>query len=211
MLNLKKRAYAGILDYQTLMSQFCDYKAPHRKITELLRTKKLIRVKKGLYILGDEYRDEPIINLMLLANMIYGPSYISQEYALQYYGFIPERVETVTSMTSKRNKAFDTPVGVFQYSYVNMQRFTVGIDWLELHDDAHVLIASPEKAIVDTMAKFQDIKDANALLEHLLENMRIDEDMLAELNLKRLEKINQAYKRPIIKLLYRTLKKEYHG
>ena len=85
------------------MSYLQHLKAPHRKIHSLLKSGALIRVKKGLYILGDAYREEPI-SLLLLGNLIYGPSYISQEYALQYHGLIPERVDLVTSMTCNRKK-----------------------------------------------------------------------------------------------------------
>ena len=40
------------------------------------------------------------------------------EYALQYHGLIPERVDLVTSMTCNR-KNFNTPVGRFRYTYLN--------------------------------------------------------------------------------------------
>ncbi len=63
----------------------------------------------------------------VLANLIYGPSYISLEYALQYWGLIPERVETVTSITGKRNKFFTTPLGNFSYRYLHKSKFIQGV------------------------------------------------------------------------------------
>ena len=131
-LDLDKWAEAGVLDYSALMSHLQNYKAPDRKLTTLLRSSALIRVKKGLYVLGDEYRQMPV-SRELLANLIFGPSYISQEYALQYYGLIPERVETITSMTNKRKKEFDTPFGRFTYTYINTERFSedLGFSLLE--------------------------------------------------------------------------------
>jgi len=204
--NVLKTAQNGILDYGSLMSSLQDYRAPEQKITRLLRAKEIIRVKKGLYILAEKYRDEPI-NAELLANMIYGPSYVSQEYALQFYGLIPERVEVITSMTTKKNNVFSTPLGEFTYSYINRKKFTVGVDWLEVRQNVHALIASPEKAVVDTIAKFRDIKTVIDLKEHLLENMRIEREDLLNLNLEKLELICKAYRHPTVTLLCKTLKK----
>lgn len=206
LFDLKNNALCGIIDYQLLMSQLQSLKAPHRKVTELLRKNHLIRIKKGLYILGDKLRDEPI-NLMLLANLIYGPSYVSQDFALQHYGLIPERVETVTNMTCLRNKLFNTPLRTFSYKYINQRRFTIGVDWLQIRKDIHVLIASPEKAICDSLLSLQDIKTCNDMTAHLVENMRIDEDSLSDLNLPRLEKIASTYRNATISLFYKTLKR----
>jgi len=203
---LRKNAQHGVLDYVMLMSCLQQYKAPHRKITELLRSEQLIRIKKGLYVLGTELREEPI-NKELLANQIFGPSYVSQEFALQYYELIPERVEVVTSMTTKRNKRFNTPIGQFRYTYLNPKRFTVGVNWLTIRKDTHVLFASLEKALADTIFHYKDIKTVNDMAIHLIENLRIDEDNLKELNLERLHKIQEAYKQPRVSLLYRTLKR----
>ena len=202
---LIKNSSNGVFDYGLLMSVLSHYKAPHRKITLLLKSKQIIRIKKGLYLLGNEYRQEPV-NRELLANLIFGPSYVSQEYALQYYGLIPERVETVTSMTTKRKKSFSTPVGRFVYSYINAERFTTGIDWIELSPDTHVLMASPEKAIADTVAFQRSIKTIKHMKEHLIENLRMEEEALRSLDMKRAEKISLAYRHPTIALLYKTLR-----
>ena len=36
-----------------------------------------------------------------LANVLYAPSYVSFDYALSYYGMIPERVHEITSATMR--------------------------------------------------------------------------------------------------------------
>jgi predicted transcriptional regulator of viral defense system len=82
----------------------------------------VVRVKKGLYIFGDEYRIRPF-SRESLANLIYGPSIISLESALSFHGLIPERVATVTSVTPKRSKRFTTPVGCFVYRQVPLSYF----------------------------------------------------------------------------------------
>ena len=103
--NLRKSCPTDVFDYNLLMSALKGYKAPHRKITSLLHSGSIIRIKKGLYTFSEVYRQQPI-HRGLIANLLFGPSYVSLEYALSYYGFIPERVETVTSVTTKRNKSF---------------------------------------------------------------------------------------------------------
>lgn len=75
-------------DYQILLNSLRGYAHPRKKITALLRKGEIIRVKKGLYIFGAQHRRSPYCR-ELLANLIYGPSCISLEYALHYYGLIP--------------------------------------------------------------------------------------------------------------------------
>lgn len=204
MKDLRKACVGEVFDYGMLMYQLRKLKAPHRKVTTLLKAGDILRIKKGLYVFGEAYRQNPI-HLGLLANLIYGPSYVSQEYALYWHGLIPERVDMITSMTTGRNKLFQTPVGVFHYQYLNAERFTVGVDWQLLDNEQHFLLASPEKALADTLSTMTDIKSTMEMRLHLIENLRIDEEMLRNLNLERLKKINMAYRRPIIKLLYKTL------
>src|SRR5262245_31791812 len=114
---IRKSVVNEEIDYLLLTSLLKQYKRPRDKITQLLKSGALIRVKKGLYIFGSRYAKKPYI-LETLANLIYGPSYISLEYALAFYGMIPERVEVLTSVTNKRDKIFKTPVGLFTYRYL---------------------------------------------------------------------------------------------
>ena len=201
---LRKACAAEEFDHELLSSYLQDYKAPHRKITTLLRSGDIIRVKKGLYVFGEAWRRAPI-HRGVLANLIYGPSYVSMEWALSYYGLIPERVEAVTSMTPSRKKRFDTPVGCFTYTYINTRRFTVGVDWVSIDKQRHFLLASPEKALIDTVQRYRNIRNATEMVDHLIENLRIDEDLLMDLNLGRIQKIAAAYRHPTINLLYTTL------
>ena len=68
-------------DYQALLGALQDYAHPRDKISDLLAKDIIIRVKKGLYVFGDSYRNKPY-SREILANLIYGPSCISLEYAL---------------------------------------------------------------------------------------------------------------------------------
>jgi hypothetical protein len=131
-------------DYQTLLNCLKDYERPRDKIRALLRSGAIIRVKKGLYVFGPDYSRGPF-SRELLANLIYGPSYVSLDYALSYYGLIPERVETMTSVTCGKNRTFSTPVGRFTYWSIPLDSYRVGIDIIQLDEGRSFLMATPKR------------------------------------------------------------------
>lgn len=181
--------------YQSLLVALKGYKAPLQKINELLKAQEIIRVKKGLYVIQpDEYKS---YNPLLLANLIYGPSYISFESALSYWGLIPERVETVQSVTSKRNKEFNTPIGQFTYRYLNLEKYKLGVLLHKQGDGDTVFIASPEKAMVDIIT-LRLAKDTKANFKNLISDIRIDEEeLLAIVEPKTLRGIVKKYTHPL--------------
>ena len=60
-------------DYPLLTSVLGGYAGPRQKIHALLRSRVIVRVKKGLYVFGPEYSRRPICR-EALANLIFGPS-----------------------------------------------------------------------------------------------------------------------------------------
>ena len=79
---LRQRIPYEEFDYQTLLTALREYKRPRDRITRLLSQGTIVRVKKGLYVFGEGERREPA-HKGVLANLIFGPSYVSLEYALQ--------------------------------------------------------------------------------------------------------------------------------
>jgi hypothetical protein len=189
-------------DYQTLLDMIKGYAQPRMKISSLLARGIIIRVKKGLYILGESQRRRPYCR-ELLANLIYGPSYVSLEYALQYHGLTPERVETVTSVTCGRSRSFDTPVGAFSYRMIPLEAFRTGMDRVELDGGRSFLIAIPEKALADRVVadRGAGITSQKELHEYLLTNLRIDPAALRGLDPARLAEIARHYRSRRVKLL----------
>ena len=114
IIELKKKIPAKYFDYQKLKVAIVGQANERRFIGQLIRKGHIVRVKKGLYVWG-ELLDFSGYSKKILANLVYGPSYISLETALSFYGLIPERVETVTSVTLKKNNLFKTPIGSFEY------------------------------------------------------------------------------------------------
>jgi predicted transcriptional regulator of viral defense system len=189
-------------DYQTLLDSVHGYAQPRMKISGMLAKGDIVRVKKGLYILGESLRRRPFCR-ELLANLIYGPSYVSLEYALHYHGLTPERVETVTSVTCGRSRTFDSPVGTFSYRMIPMEAFRTGMDQVELDDGRSFLIAIPEKALADRIVadRGAGITTQKELHEYLLADLRIDPANLRGLDPSRLTEIARHYRSRRVKLL----------
>ncbi|MHA6727321.1 hypothetical protein ACX3PU_04575 [Chryseobacterium sp. A301] len=82
------------IPHQVLLSILHEYKRPNDKIHSLIQEQKLIPLKKGLYVWNSDVLPENFS----IANTLYAPSYVSVESALSFYGLIPERVFSVSSM-----------------------------------------------------------------------------------------------------------------
>ena len=193
IVRMRRTIEHDVFDYHTLTEALRTYRKPRDKFTKLLERGAVVRIKKGLYIFGADFRREPI-SREYLANLIYGPSYVSLDYALSYHGLIPERVDLVTSVTMKRSKEFHTPFGVFSYRMVTNNRYSIGAV-LEQAGKVSFLIASPEKALIDkvwTDKRFH----GTSIFEYktyLTEDLRIDFEALKNLNITRAQSIVRKY------------------
>lgn len=195
-------------DYLTLLEGLKKYARPRDKISALLRSATIIRVKKGLYTFGPSYRRE-IYSRELLANWIYGPSYISLEYALSRYGMIPERVEIITSVTCAKDRAFQTPAGRFSYWSVPIRAYWIGVDRIELAGNRGFLMATREKALADKVCQDRGaaIRSLKRLDAYLLNDLRIDPDTLRELDPAATAAIAQRWQSARVALLASYLQK----
>ena len=203
-VNIRKLSVIEEIDYNFIKSALAEYKNPRVKINAMLKSGKLIRVKKGLYVFGKELAEQPF-SKECLANLIYGPSYISLEYALEFYGLIPERVEVITCVTNKRKKIFNTPVGDFSYRYIHPAIYAYGITLFELDSYHSILIATKEKAMADILYFSEKFENELQLKKHLLENLRVEIESLASFNLKIVNKLAFLYGHNV-KLFYNVLR-----
>lgn len=190
---IRGRITRDVFDYQLLMHALSGYRKPRDAVTRLLSEGVIIRIKKGLYCFGEVHRRSPLC-LESIANLLYGPSYVSLEYALSYHGLIPERVFTVTSVTSRRSREFETPLGRFSYRMLSPGRFAVG-QIIEAGTESPFLIACAEKALVDkvwTDRRF-DGRRIPEFGQYLTEDLRIEPATLADLDATRMIDICDAY------------------
>jgi hypothetical protein len=204
--DLRRRVEGEEFDYQTLLDSLKQYECPRDKITSLLRQGAIIRAKKGIYVFGSKYARRPF-SREILANMIYGPSCISLDFALYYHGLIPERVEAVTSVTSGRGRRFVTPLGLFIYRQVPPMAFPVGIDQVQIEGGRVCLMAVPEKALAD---KIQDergtgIRSQDDMRRYLMQNLRIDAESLEKLQLDTISILAERYGSRKLRLLNKVI------
>lgn len=193
IVRIRRTIEYDVFDYPALTEALSGYRKPRDKITKLLASGTVVRIKKGLYCFGEDFRKEPI-SREYLANLIYGPSYVSLDYALSYHGLIPEQVNVVTSVTTRRSHDFNTPLGTFSYRMVTDNRYTVGAV-LEQSGKVSFLIATSEKALIDkvwTDKRFNGVR-VSEYSHYLTEDLRIDPDALAMLDISRLQAIGCRY------------------
>ncbi|MFT6745803.1 MAG: hypothetical protein ACJAZ2_000141 [Glaciecola sp.] len=209
------------MDFRTMIKEFSDapisrhlmlellkgYKSPNDKISELIKSEMLTLVRRGLYIPGPKI-DLPSPEPFLIANHLRGPSYISLETALSYWGFIPERTYEISSVTVKTSKKYKTSVGRFNYQKIPIPYYSFGIKSIQLTAKQTALIASREKAVCDKIILTSNInlRSVKQTLEFLLEDLRIDSDMLKTLNIKVIGSwLEHAPKKSSLKILIKTL------
>lgn len=194
------------LDYLYLMNTLNGYSSPKSKLTTMIKSGEVIKIRRGLYLAGDNLS----YSVKTLANMIYGPSYLSFEYALSFYNLIPEKVKVITSASYNKNKTrkYETPVGFFTYGCVNPSVYPYGIVRSE-ENGSPFLIATKEKAICDTLSKISGIRNVQSLAVLLENDLRIDHDELMKLEMRDVAFFAELYGKPIIRLFadYLVLKK----
>ncbi len=192
-------------NYQTILESLRDYSNPKAKITQLIKSGKLIKIKRNLFIKPED----KINSINTLANIIYGPSYISFEYALSFYGMIPERVEIITSavFNKKKNKLFKTPLGTFEYRYINNRVYPYGITRISTPEESF-LMATKEKSLCDTLSKMPSVNSVKNMSYLLYDDLRISKEILINLNLEDIRFFAGIYYQNNIKLLMKFLEKE---
>lgn len=186
---LRKYIKTDVFDYVQLTHALTGYANIRGKIGRLIASGEIIRIKKGFYAFPDYLTRSPL-NPCVIANMIYGPSYVSCDYALSYYGMIPEKVEQITSMTTGRSRQFDTPVGNYVYYQRHSADYSIGVEWIESNGSGF-LIALREKAIYDKVAVDKRFT-GKGIEEYLLDDLRIEEDSLYGLNRSVLKELQRT-------------------
>lgn len=150
-------------------------------ISRSLKRKDIIQLKKGLYVSADFYNKNKgdISYLFYLANILRTPSYVSSWTALQYYNLTTDIIRTITSVTPKVTRAYETKAGNFSYQSMQKELFS---DFVSAKGKFNFFIASPVKALFDLLyfrtrqfrgTRFQDVKG-------LIEELRIDIDEMSK-------------------------------
>ncbi len=71
--------------------------------------------------------------------------------------------------------------------------YSYGITLYEIDERHSILIATPEKAILDMLHFSNKMTDAAQIEPYLFENLRFDRDGLSDFSLKRVKKLAKLY------------------
>lgn len=170
-----------------------DYKRPNDKIASWLASGELVALRKGLYVLGPPWRSTPL-SMPLVANVLWGPSYVSLEFALSANGLIPEGVAMPTSVTTRRGRQVQTPLGVFTYMHLPVPPYGLDVQIHRNPDGTSYLMASPTQAVCDLVLLTRRLQaaSARAMRQFLLEDMRIEPEAVAALDAAVIDRCMQA-------------------
>lgn len=163
-----------------LKSLLKDYNNPNAKIALWMKQGYLVPMKRGLYIVSPQLtQTQPCIGLV--ANHLYSPSYVSLQFALREYGLIPEYVHMITNITTCHTRKFENELGLFSYHSVSRTYFAVGIT-SRTEGNSSYMIATPEKALLDTLCFTSQVPTSLVGLEQFLEeDLRFDMDALSQM------------------------------
>jgi len=210
MRNIEKeleKYKSRVIEHYTISSilKNLGYKKINDKIVWLKNKDILIPLKNSYYIYNSLYNDS-LVSLEIISNTLLGPSYISLDYALWFYGLIPESVYEITAITTKRAKSFKNTYGIFSYTHTKKELFNIGLE-IKNNKNGNFLIATKEKAICDKVyfTKNIDIRSKNSMIKFLEDDLRVDIDELKDCNINILKQYLQISKSKKIETLIKVI------
>ena len=157
----KKLSFLPIISNIEIQKAFPNY--DRNALTRWQKKGYIEKIRNGYY----RFTQSPIAgnaDLFFMANQIYHPSYISLQSAFSFYGFIPEGIFQINSISSKKRQVFNTAYGQFSYHHIKSDYF-FGYR-LEEYKAFRFKIADPAKAFLDFLylnPKIKDIADFEGL------------------------------------------------
>ena len=184
-----------------LLQELTDYANPAAKISRMTRNGQLVPIIKGLY------ETDQTIPGHYLSGVIYGPSYLSFEFALAWHDLIPEAVYAFTSATcgKRRKKQYDTAFGTYIYRDIPTGAFPYGTRLRE-ENGYSFLLASPEKAICDLLYTCSPCGSRKELRQLLFDDLRIDERAFHSIDRDDLIELAELYQTTNHRLLISMIK-----
>ena len=192
-----------IYSFDDLQIKFQDYTDIKGKIRREVQAGRLIPVARGLY------ETDNTISGKYLASRIYGPSYLSFDFALYVHSLIPEAVyNTYTSATfdKRKTKKYQNQFGVFTYRDIPTEVYPLGVLIIEENGYSYQ-IATPEKALCDKLYTISPVSNLTELKELLFDDLRIDEDEFEKLDHNTLETLAPLYHSTNLNLLAKLIRR----
>ncbi len=185
-----------LVSFDALAQQFAGYTDVKGKIRREVQGGRLVQVARGLY------ETDARTDGKCLAGAIYGPSYLSFDYALSVHALIPEAVYAYTSATfcKGKSKRYENAFGTFLYRDVPAAVYPLGVE-IKVERGYSYQIASPEKALCDKLYSLSPVYSVRALKELLFDDLRIDEAAFFALHKDDISQLAPLYRATNLKLL----------
>lgn len=186
-----------------LRDELNKYSNPDAKVKRLVAKGTLIPIRRGLY------ETDRSVPGYCLASSIYGPSYLSFEFALSYHDLIPEGVPNYTCATfeKKKQKRYATGFGMYIYRDVPSEAYPASV-LLVIENGYSYQIATAEKAICDMLYKTSPLKNLKGLRDYLFSDLRIEPEDFYKLDRNDLQSLCALYKTQNHRLLESLLRKK---
>ena len=189
-----------IISTKELLEKYKKYLSPKMKIKNEISKGTYLKIIRGLYETNKNV--EPY----LLAGYIKSPSYLSFEYVLSSYDIIPESVYTYTSATSLEKHTYEYQNVFGRYSYHDIPNNAFAKDVNHIEKDGYSYnIATKEKALCDLLAIKPPLKNKKELYSYLLDSLRIDLDVLLQMDLDKLIELSKFYNRKNLDLFAKLM------
>lgn len=192
-----------IYSFDDLALKYRDYSNIKSKINREVHSGKLIQITRGLY------ETDANVTGKYLAGRIFGPSYLSFDYALSLYGLIPEAVYktyTSASFQKKKTKKFENQYGVFTYRDIPSDVYPLGVLLYEENGYSYQ-IATPEKAMCDKLYSLPPVSNLTEFSALLFDDLRIDENEFKKLDMEVIEKLAPLYRANNLKFLIKFVRR----
>lgn len=192
-----------IYSFDDLQIKYSNYTNIKDKIRREVQTGRLIPITRGLY------ETDTATDGKYLAGRIYGPSYLSFDYALYIYSLIPEAVcKTYTSATfnKRRAKKYQNHFGTFIYRDIPPEVYPLGV-LIHEENNCSYQIATPEKALCDKLYTISPVNNLTELKELLFNDLRIDEEEFTKLDRDMLATIAPLYRSKNLNLLAKLIRR----
>lgn len=186
-----------IITTEQLKEKYIHFSDQLGKISRDIKSMKIYPIVKGLY------ETNPNVHGSRLAQFIYGPSYLSFDYALYEYGLIPETVYntfTCATFNKRKTKTYTNHFGTFTYRDVPKTVFNLGVCAF-IDEGYSYIIATAEKALCDKLYTLPPVKTINDIKEMLFDDLRINEEGFEKLNKEEILNIAPLYHSANLKLL----------
>ncbi|MCH8866843.1 MAG: hypothetical protein IID58_08335 [Proteobacteria bacterium] len=165
----------------------------HHLVSRAMKAGELVRLRRGLYVLADEFREHPS-HPFAVAQMLVPGSYVSLETALAFHGWIPEAVYTTASIVPGRKvKEFrHERLGLFTFQPLAIQRgsFLELVRRVEASGQSF-LVAQPLRALLDLVCLKKIEWQGFAWIE---QGLRVDVDALNKVTGAELRTLKDVYK-----------------